>query len=317
MAGNGYPNGWGDAERDRAAQARTQAPYGSYGSYDSRDVHGSRDSYNSADSHGPYGSRDSRDSRDSYGEDPYRGDQPGHTRAFPVGEQGYGAYGGEEQQWTAQPPRERAGAQPQPQPQSPDHVATYRAGGRTAPRVGGPRLRWRELLIGIYRTPARTFDQMRDHQVWLSAVTISLLYAVLAVLGFGDTHDEVVNSTFSIAAWSLGGAAIAFTVAGLMLGAVTYALARQLGGDGPWASTVGLSVLIGWTSDVPRLLLALFLPSDNLLVQAVGWVTWLFCAVLMTTMIRRVHDLPWGKAAGAVSLQLLALLVLIKLPTLG
>ncbi len=102
-----------------------------------------------------------------------------------------------------------------------------------------------------------------------------------------------------------------------MLGAVTYALARQFGGDGPWQSTVGLAVLIGWTTDVPRLLLALVLPADNLVVQVAGWITWLLCAGLLTTMVRRVHDLPWGKAAGAASLQLLALLVLIKLPTLG
>ncbi|MDH6120109.1 hypothetical protein ABH930_004138 [Kitasatospora sp. GAS204A] len=303
MAGNGSlsGNGWGGGEREYAAGAAAYEP------------------------------------TEPRGVDPYRGDQPGHTRAFAVNPAGYpagedtagygGQYVGEPYYYGEEPryPRE-AGAGPGPgatQPDAPswarsrDHVATYRAGGRSGPRTGGPRLRWRELLLGIYRAPARTFDQMRDHQVWLPAITVSLLYAVLAVLGFGDTHNEVVNSTFAIAAWSLLGAAVAFTVAGLMLGSVTYALARQLGGDGPWASTVGLSVLIGWTSDVPRMLLALFLPSANVVVQAVGWLTWVFCAVLLTTLVRRVHDLPWGKAAGAVSLQLLALLVLIKLPTLG
>lgn len=158
---------------------------------------------------------------------------------------------------------------------------------------------------------------MRDHQVWLPAIAVSLLYGVLAVFGFGTTRDEVVKSTFSIAAWSLGGAAVGFTLAGLMLGAVTYALARQFGGDGPWQSTIGLAVLIGWTTDVPRLLLALVLPSGGAVVQVVGWGTWLLCGYLLSTMVRRIHDLPWGKAAGAASLQLLALLVLIKLPTLG
>jgi hypothetical protein len=34
-------------------------------------------------------------------------------------------------------------------------------------------------------------------------------------------------------------------------------------------------------------------------------------------MLRQLHDLPWGKAAAAASLQLIVLLVLIKLPTLG
>ncbi|MFD0570884.1 Yip1 family protein [Kitasatospora gansuensis] len=193
----------------------------------------------------------------------------------------------------------------------------YRAGGQSAPHQGGPRLGWKELLTGVYRAPSATFDRMRDHQVWLPALTVSLAYGVLAVLGIGLTKDEVVNSTFTVALTAIAGAAVGFTLAGVMLGAVTYGLARQLGGDGPWQSTVGLAVIIGWTSDAPRLLLALFLPADNVVVQVLGWATWLICAVLLTTMVRRVHDLPWGKAAGAAALQLLALLVLIKLPTLG
>ncbi|GAA1225760.1 hypothetical protein GCM10009665_15310 [Kitasatospora nipponensis] len=293
MAGNGYENGWGGEPEYLAAPPH----------------------------------------------DPYRSDHPGNTRAFPTGGPGYGApgYGGQEYHGQGYDPQGPDGQgygapgygqpgygepsqppyQPPPSASGQDSVATYRAGGRTTPRATGPRLPWRPLLVGIYRAPARTFDQMRDHQAWLPALTVSLLYAVLAVLGFGDTRHEVVNSTFSTALWSLAGAAVGFTLAGLVLGAVTYALARQLGGDGPWPATVGLAVLVGWTTDVPRLLLALFLPSGNVVVQAVGWATWLLCGVLLTTMVRRVHDLPWGKAAGAASLQLLALLVLIKLPTLG
>ncbi|WP_405012435.1 Yip1 family protein [Kitasatospora sp. NBC_01539] len=229
--------------------------------------------------------------------DGYGADQQGYTRAFPVaGDHGY---------------------QDEPYPAAQDNVGVYRAGGQVAPRIAGPRPGWKELLVGIYREPARTFDRMRDHQAWLPALVVSLVYGVLAVFGMGSTRDDIVNSTFSVAAWALVAAAIGFALAGAMLGGVTYALARQLGGDGPWQSTVGLAVLIGWTSDVPRLLLALFLPGDNVVVQVVGWVTWLVCAVLLTTMVRRVHDLPWGKAAGASALQLLALLVLIKLPTLS
>ncbi|WP_371498208.1 YIP1 family protein [Kitasatospora sp. NBC_00374] len=249
------------------------------------------------------------------GDDPFAADQPGHTRAFAVGDDPYGGY-------------DQYGAPGQPDGYQPDgyqdggygaqdNVAVYRAGGQSAPRVAGPRMPWRPLLTGIYRDPARTFDRMRDHQVWLPALCVSLLYGVLAVLGMGATHDDVVNSTFAVAVWAIAGAAVGFSIAGAMLGAVTYALARQFGGDGPWQSTVGLAVLIGWTTDVPRLLLALFLPGDNVVVQAVGWATWLLCAFLLTSMVRRVHDLPWGKAAGAAALQLLALLVLIKLPTLG
>ncbi|MDH6123666.1 Yip1 family protein [Kitasatospora sp. GP82] len=236
-------------------------------------------------------------------------DEPGHTRAFAVGEQQY-PYG--------EPPYQQGyqGYDQQDYPAQ-DNVAVYRAGGQSTPHVGGPRLPWKQLLVGIYREPTRTFDRMRDHQVWLPALSVSLIYGVLAVLGIGSTHNDVVNSTFSVAAWAIAAAAVGFALAGGMLGAVTYALARQLGGDGPWQSTIGLAVLIGWTTDAPRLLFALFLPAGNPVVQVLGWATWLFCAVLLTTMIRRLHDLPWGKAAGAAALQLLALLVLIKLPTLG
>ncbi|WP_371480511.1 YIP1 family protein [Kitasatospora sp. NBC_00315] len=255
--------------------------------------------------------------------DPYASDQPGHTRAFPTGE---GApYGdGYPQQGYPQQGHGQDGYDPSGYGQDgyapeygQDNVAVYRAGGQSAPHVSGPRPRWRELLTGIYRSPSATFDRARDHQVWLPALTVSAVYGVLAVLGLGLTRDDVLDSTFTVALTALAAAAVVFSVAGAMLGAVTYGLARQFGGDGPWQSTVGLAVLIGWTTDAPRLLLALFLPADNVVVQAVGWATWVLCAVLLTTMVRRVHDLPWGKAAGAASLQLLALLVLIKLPTLG
>ncbi len=239
--------------------------------------------------------------------DPYAADQPGHTRAFPVGDgAGYD---------DAYPQYPRQGGYGPEYGQ--DNVAVYRAGGQSAPHATGPRPRWRDLLTGIYRTPSLTFDRTRDHQVWLPALSVSLIYGVLAVLGLGLTRDDVLDSTFTVALTTLAASAVVFTVAGAMLGGVTYALARQFGGDGPWQSTVGLAALIGWTTDAPRLLLALFLPADNLVVQVAGWVTWVLCAVLLTTMVRRVHDLPWGKAAGAGALQLLALLVLIKLPTLG
>ncbi|MFG2821829.1 Yip1 family protein [Kitasatospora sp. NPDC048365] len=259
------------------------------------------------------------------------GDQPGHTRAFPIGGQPYGGhpYGGTE---PYQPYEGDYGYQggydagydgggPEQDPhggyRGEDNVAVYRAGGQSAPHQGGPRLPWRELLVGMYREPNRTFDRMRDHQAWLPALCVSLLYGVLAVFAIGSTRGDVVNSTFSVAVWAIVAAAVGFSLAGAVLGAVTYALARQFGGDGPWQSTVGLAVLITWTTDAPRLLLALFLPVTNPVVQVVGWATWLACAALLTTMVRRVHDLPWGKAAGAAAVQLLALLVLIKLPTLG
>ncbi|WP_099900955.1 Yip1 family protein [Streptomyces sp. TLI_171] len=261
------------------------------------------------------------------------GDQPGHTRAFAVGEQPYEGYGeqphggydgfyGEDGGYPEHPGHpdgypDHGGHQGQAGYPAGDNVAVYRAGGQAAPHVGGPRLPWRQLLTGIYRHPNATFDRMRDHQVWLPALSVSLLYGVLAVFALDSTYDQVVHSTFAVALWAIAGAAIGFTVAGGVLSAVTYVLARQFGGDGPWQSTVGLAALVSWTTDAPRLLLALFLPVGNPVVQAVGWATWIGCAVLLTILVRRLHDLPWGKAAGAAAVQLLALLVLIKLPTLG
>ncbi|MFF2075227.1 YIP1 family protein [Kitasatospora sp. NPDC058162] len=262
-----------------------------------------------------------------YPADPYAADAPGNTRAFPAGDPYRGAaphgqqqppyYGGayDDGGYGQQPPPSYG--QDQQPPYGQDNVTVYRAGGQSAPHVSGPRPQWRELFVGIFRSPTATFDRTRDHQVWLPALTVSLLYGVLAVLGIGLTHDDIVNSTFSVALTGLFAAAVGFTVAGAVFGAVTYALARQLGGDGPWKSTVGLAVLIGWLTDAPRLLLDLVLPSGSPVVQVVGWATWGLCAYLLTSMVRRVHDLPWGKAAGAAAVQLVALLVLIKLPTLG
>ncbi|MFJ2578425.1 Yip1 family protein [Kitasatospora aureofaciens] len=263
------------------------------------------------------------------GHDPYAADRPGNTRAFPTGGDPYAAQPSHEEYPTQgyqgqgyyEQGYDQGGGYPQGDHQQPpygqDNVTVYRAGGQSAPHVSGPRPHWRELLTGVVRAPAVTFDRVRDHQVWLPALTVSLLYGALAVLGIGLTHDDIVNSTFTVALTGMVAAAIGFTVTGAIFGAVTYALARQLGGDGPWKSTVGLAALIGWLTDAPRLLFALVLPSGSAVVQVVGWATWAFCAFLLTTMVRRVHDLPWGKAAAAAAVQLVALLVLIKLPTLG
>jgi hypothetical protein len=219
-------------------------------------------------------------------------DQPGHTRAFTVPEMAVPA---------AAPP---------------EHITTYRAGQRH-PEVGAARLPWRELLSGIYRRPTRTFAQMRAHQVWAPALIVSAVYGVLGTFGLGGIRSEVFDSTFGLAVFALLFSALGFVIAGLLFGTVTCGLARRLGGDGAWAPTVGLSMLIAWGTSVPRALLTLVLPASNSVVEFLGWVTWLVCAWLLTAMVRQVHDLPWGKAAGAAALQLIALLLLLTLPTLG
>lgn len=195
-------------------------------------------------------------------------------------------------------------------------TATYQAGLRRGPS-NLPRLPWKELFTGIFTRPAETFERMRDHQVWLPALAVSALYGLLVLFGFEDSRDQVFGATFGTLVPILLSSIIGFLVGGLLLGVVTHCLARQLGGDGAWAPTAGLSILVAWLTDAPRLLMALFLPADGTVVQLLGWITWLGCAALLTVMVNRTHDLPWGKALGASSIQLLALLVIIKLPTLS
>jgi hypothetical protein len=278
------------------------------------------------------------------GPSPTYDDEPGHTRAFSIGDADPGPYQGADPGRSAAPgqganlgqgtdpsqgadPGQGVGAgfgpssgygPPEAASPGPDgaRVTTYRAGQRH-PQVGGARLGWRPLLAGIYRHPERTFAQMRWHQVWVPALVVSAVYGALVVFGFADTRSEVVNATFSVALMIVLSSAVSIIIAGLMFGGVTHVLARRLGGDGAWAPTIGFAMLITWTTDAPRLLFSFFLPSGNGFVQLLGWATWLLCAGLLSSMVRQLHDLPWGKALGAAALQLIALLILIKLPTLG
>jgi hypothetical protein len=209
----------------------------------------------------------------------------GHTQAFSIGEDPYG------------------------------DGATYRAGQAPA-APAGPRLPWKELLKGIVMRPGATFLQMRDHQVWAPALTVTFVYGLLAVFGLDDAREDAINATLSQAVPIVLSAGIAFVVCGLILGAVTHTLARQLGGDGAWQPTVGLSMLVMSVTDAPRLLFAIFLGGENGLVQVLGWATWLAAGALFTSLVSRTHDLPWPKALGASAIQLVALLSIIKLGTI-
>lgn len=191
----------------------------------------------------------------------------------------------------------------------------YTAGNTPAPPAG-PRLHWKDLLRGIVLHPSATFWQMRDYAVWGPALITTFLYGLLAVFGLDEARETVLDATLTSALQYVIGTGIAITVMGLILGAVTHTLARQFGGDGLWAPTIGLSMLIMSLSDAPRLIIAMFLGGTAPLVQVLGWVTWLGAAALFTTMISRSHDLPWPKALGASAIQLLALLFLVKLGTL-
>jgi len=214
----------------------------------------------------------------------YAANNPGHTQVFSVHDDPYGA------------------------------EATYQAGA--APVPTGPRLPWKALLSGIVLRPADTFLQMRDHAVWGPALIVTFLYGLLALFGFDQARAEVINATLSTAVPSVLLTGVGFVIGGLVLGAVTHTLARQLGGDGSWQPTVGLSMLIMSITDTPRLVFAMFLGGENGLVQILGWLTWLAAGALFTVMVSRSHDLPWPKALGASAIQLVALLSLIKLGTL-
>lgn len=218
------------------------------------------------------------------GPDPYAANNPGHTQAFGIGEDPYNQGG------------------------------TYRAGQAPAPPVG-PRLHWKELLSGVIMRPNQTFLQMRDYTMWAPALIVTFLYGLLAVFGFDGAREDAINATLSNAVPIVLTTAVAIVISAFILGVVTHTLARQLGGDGAWQPTVGLSMLIMSLTDAPRLVVALFMGGDAPFVQILGWATWLGAAALFTLMVKKSHDLPWPKALGASAIQLIALLSIIKLGT--
>ncbi|MFI9205762.1 Yip1 family protein [Streptomyces sp. NPDC053048] len=239
-----------------------------------------------------------------YGQQPYGGGQgahdpyygrgagdPGRTQQFSLGEapDAYGSYDGGD--------------------------GPYGDAGAPAPPAG-PRLHWKDLLSGIVLRPQATFWQMRDHAVWGPALIVTFVYGLLAVFGFDKAREDVLNASLANSLPAVLITGVVVVIAGAIMGAVTHTLARQLGGDGLWQPTVGLSMLIMSISDAPRLLFAMFLGGDSTLVQVLGWATWLAGGALLTSMVAKSHDLPWPRALGASAIQLIALLSLMKLGTL-
>lgn len=228
------------------------------------------------------------------GYDPYAANNPGSTQAFSIGEAPYADDGYGDGSYT--------------------QGGTYRAGAAPAPPIG-PKLHWKDLLRGIVTRPNQTFLQMRDYAMWPPAVIVTFLYGLLAIFGFDGAREDAINATLSTAIPYALTTGVAITLSAFVLGVVTHTLARQLNGDGAWQPTVGLSMLIMSITDAPRLLVAMFLGGDQPFVQLLGWATWLAAGALLTLMVSRSHDLPWPKALGAASIQLLALLSIVKLGT--
>ncbi|AOR33098.1 hypothetical protein BFF78_20320 [Streptomyces fodineus] len=221
------------------------------------------------------------------GHDPYAANNPGHTQAFSVDEAAGYTQG-----------------------------ATYHAGSAAAPAAPlGPPLHWKELLKGIVFSPNQTFLRMRDYTMWTPALITTFLYGLLAVFGFDGARKDAISATLSNAVPIVLITAVVMVFGLFILGVVTHTLARQLGGDGAWQPTVGLSMLITALTDAPRLLVAMFVGGDATFVQLLGWATWVGAGALLTLMVSRSHDLPWPKALGASAIQLIALLSIVKLGT--
>ncbi|QNP71264.1 YIP1 family protein [Streptomyces roseirectus] len=217
--------------------------------------------------------------------DPYAANNPGHTQAFSIDEH-----------------------------QRYNQGETYHAGSAPA-GPAGPRLHWKALLKGIVTAPNQTFLVMRDYTMWGPALIVTFLYGLLAVFGFDGARADAIDAKLSNAIPIVLTTAVAMVVSSFVLGVVTHTLARQLGGDGAWQPTVGLSMLIMSLTDAPRLIVAMFFGGDASFVQILGWATWVAAGALLTLMVSKSHDLPWPKALGASAIQLVALLSIVKLGT--
>ncbi|MFD8394888.1 YIP1 family protein [Streptomyces sp. NPDC059680] len=234
-----------------------------------------------------FGDDDGHPGGGAAGPDPYAANNPGHTQAFSIDEAAGYTQG-----------------------------ATYQAGSTAAPAAPlGPRLHWKELLKGIVLSPDQTFLRMRDYTMWAPALITTFLYGLLAVFGFDNARKDAIGATLANAVPIVLITAVVMVLGLFVLGVVTHTLARQLGGDGAWQPTVGLSMLITALTDAPRLLVAMFFGGDATFVQLLGWATWIGAGALLTLMVSRSHDLPWPRALGASAIQLIALLSIVKLGT--
>ncbi|WP_119580391.1 Yip1 family protein [Streptomyces europaeiscabiei] len=249
--------------------------------------HGARGNHGGHGNHGEpeyFGDDGTHPHPQGGGADPYAANNPGHTQMFSVGEDPY------------------------------QQGDTYRAGNTPAAPLG-PRLPWKALLKGIVTSPNQTFLVMRDYAVWGPALIVTFLYGLLAVFGFDGAREDAINATLSNAVPIVLVTAVTMVVSTFILGVVTHTLARQIGGDGAWQPTVGLSMLIMSLTDAPRLVVAMFAGGNASFVQILGWITWVAAGALLTLMVSKSHDLPWPKALGASAIQLVAILSLIKLGT--
>ncbi|KPC63196.1 membrane protein [Streptomyces chattanoogensis] len=155
-------------------------------------------------------------------------------------------------------------------------------------------------------------DEARDRSAWSAAVLLSLVSGAIGMLSV-DAFRQQWSAGGALALKVAGLAEAGVLVASLALGSVTHAIARTLGGSGRFAPTASLFIVLFWVTDLPRLAIVAWLPTDATFVQAATYATWGFGYVLAVLLIRGQHHLPTLKSAAAVSVQMLAALALLKL----
>ncbi|MFI9049261.1 YIP1 family protein [Streptomyces sp. NPDC053427] len=185
---------------------------------------------------------------------------------------------------------------------------------RPEPRPPAPRRRlwWHRLIFGLWYRPVEILDEARDRSAWGAAVLLSLLSGGIGILSV-DAFRQQWSASRTMALQLVGLAEAGVLVASLALGSVTHAIARTLGGNGRFAPTASLFIVLFWVTDLPRLAIVAWLPTDATFIQAATYATWGFGYVLAVLLIRGQHHLPTLKSAATVSVQMLAALALLRL----
>ncbi|AZQ74487.1 MULTISPECIES: YIP1 family protein [Streptomyces] len=182
-----------------------------------------------------------------------------------------------------------------------------------APDAQQRKLLWHRLIFGLWYRPVEVLDEARDRSVWGAAAFLSLLCGALGTLANDSFWVQWgVSPLLALEAMAIG--SLVMMLASLLLGAATHAIARRLGGNGRFAPTASLFVVLFWASDLPRLILDTWLPAGSVPVRAAASVTAAFGYALATLLIRGQHHLPTHRAVAAVSLQMLAAVTLLKFP---
>ncbi|WTW96355.1 YIP1 family protein [Streptomycetaceae bacterium NBC_01309] len=198
------------------------------------------------------------------------------------------------------------------QPYDPNSAAAYAP--YAAPPPPPRPLTWQELFGGLLTRPLSTLERARDQAFWWPALIVSAVCGVLAMVANDKARDEVVTSTLSTSVPAMLITAVVVPGFMVVLGWVSTMLAQMLGGNGDAGPLITLAAVVAWFTDAPRLAVSLFASDDNSAVMVVGVVSFALTAWLLTAVAMRVHELAWPRALGAVSVQLIALLLVLKLP---